>query len=130
MTEGNRLADFFAFLLAVLTNRGIRTVGLTNSPIFFPQLYFSRPIDLASKPETTGLEKQSTHSAPVKKLVSRQAMSDCLPAAKALVSLVRSPVLRVVTSVAQVSTKQRRARRGISLEPRKGRLKSGDVERR
>ncbi|RRT58708.1 hypothetical protein B296_00000172 [Ensete ventricosum] len=64
MTEGNRLADFFAFLLAVLTNRGIRTVGLTNSPIFFPQLYFSRPIDLASKPETTGLEKQSTHSAP------------------------------------------------------------------
>ncbi len=30
MTEGNRLAYFFAFLLAVLTNRGIRTVGLTN----------------------------------------------------------------------------------------------------
>lgn len=31
MTEGNRLADFFAFILAVLTNRGIRTVGFTNS---------------------------------------------------------------------------------------------------
>ena len=69
MTEGNRLAYFFAFLLAVLTNRGIRTVGLTNCTFSLISL------DLLSllAPETTVQPKWKAESRKLPLLYTMKA---------------------------------------------------------